>query len=103
MPFVLPCGCYFTWLAPSALCITLFLQAKVLINKRSEISVALHVSFAGNTGTVLRKNQYPSTDPEFTFGSFLVKSCLWPYYFGEIICFIVLQCTSSQIFMNTLS
>lgn len=103
VPFVLPCGCYFTWLAPSALCITLFLQAKVLINKRSEISVALHVSFAGATGTVLRKNQYPSTDSEFTFGSFLVKSCLWPYYFGEIICFIVLQCKSSQIFMSTLS
>ena len=30
--FVRPCRCYFTWLAPSALCITVFLQAEVLFN-----------------------------------------------------------------------
>lgn len=30
--FVRPCRSYFTWLAPSALCITVFLQAEFLFN-----------------------------------------------------------------------
>ena len=68
--FVRPYRCYFTWLAPSALCITVFLQAEVLFNIEVQDFCGPDCVIAEATGRVMRKSQYNSTDSEFTFGSF---------------------------------